>query len=90
MAKKKATKKTAKTEAKKVFVTNSGKRYDIIGEQGKYWLCEGTQFRKASNLGHVEEIEIPVEIEEADAFVEDTPAEEATEPQDETGETDAE
>ena len=80
---KKASKTSKKDNAtKKVFVTNSGKRHNIIGEKGKFWLCEGHTFRKASKLGHVEEVEIPVEPE---ATVDDTPVEE----EEETEELDA-
>lgn len=83
MAKKKSSKQNSvKAETQKVFVTNSGKRYDIIGEKGKFWICEGHTFRKASKLGHVEEVEIPVEPA---ATVDDTPVEE----EEETEELDA-
>lgn len=68
-----------KNATKKVFVTNSGKQYDIIGERGKFYLCDGAQFRKVSTLGHVEEIEIA----EAEPK---TPAEETAEAQTETEE----
>lgn len=68
-----------------MFVTNSGKRYEIIGERGKFYLCDGAQFRKASKLGYVEEIDLVVA--EPEAVTEPEPhIAAAEESQDETGE----
>lgn len=30
----------------KTLVMDNGKTYEVIGENGKYYLCKGTQFRK--------------------------------------------
>lgn len=30
------------------LVFSTGERFPIIGENGKYWFCEGTQFRKSN------------------------------------------
>ncbi len=34
--------------AKKVLTLKSGETFPIIRESGKYWICEGTQFRKSN------------------------------------------
>ena len=41
MAKKKEAKGTIGT-----VVTKDGKKYEVAGENGKYWICKNTQFRK--------------------------------------------
>lgn len=28
------------------IVTKDGKKYEVTGENGKYWICKSTQFRK--------------------------------------------
>lgn len=63
----------AKKKTKKVYVLDNGERYDIIGENGRYYLCEVTQFRKAAERGRVAK----EEIAEEEPPVEETPAEEA-------------
>lgn len=40
-AKKKEAKETIGT-----VVTKDGKKYEVTGENGKYWICNNTQFRK--------------------------------------------
>ena len=40
---------TKKKEVKKTIgtvVTKNGKKYEVTGENGKYWICKNTQFRK--------------------------------------------
>lgn len=47
-----ATKKKAKAD--RVFVLPDGEKYNIVGETGKYILCEnGIQFRKSAKRGEV-------------------------------------
>ena len=43
-----AKKKTNKDAAGAVLVMKDGTRYAILSEQGKYFVCEGTQFRKGN------------------------------------------
>lgn len=43
MAKKKETKERIGT-----VVTKDGKKYEVTGENGKYWICKNTQFRKVN------------------------------------------
>ena len=53
-----------KTQTKLVYVLTNGERYDVSGENGKYYLCEcGTQFRKSANRGKLvkEAVEAPAE-----------------------------
>lgn len=41
----------------RVVVLKSGKRLPLVGENNKYWLCEGTQFRKGGyQVERVEEV----------------------------------
>ena len=35
-------------EMKRTLWMKNGKKHDVIGETGRYWLCKGTQFRKGS------------------------------------------
>ena len=35
---------------KKVIVTTVGREYEITGENGRFWVCGNTQFRKASPM----------------------------------------
>jgi hypothetical protein len=30
------------------IVTKDGKKYEVTGENWKYWICKNTQFRKLS------------------------------------------
>lgn len=63
MAKKKAPK------SRLVYVLRNGDRYDVTGENGKYYLCEGnTQFRKSAKRGELIKEAIP----EADKPAEET------------------
>lgn len=42
----------------KVLKMKSGKKYKILDENGKYYICEHTQFRKANpDILAVEEVE---------------------------------
>lgn len=61
MAKKKTSAKT-----KRVFALKNGDEYDVISETGKYYICNGTQFRKSANRGVIwlKEIEEPKQTEE--------------------------
>ena len=57
-----------KTE--KILVMINGDRHTVTGEQGKYWLCGDTGFRKLSKqIASVEEVEIPDEDAGAEAEV---------------------
>lgn len=38
--------KKNRTEA--FLVMKNGDRYKVVGENERYWLCEGTQFRKSN------------------------------------------
>lgn len=52
-----ATKKKAKAD--RVFALPDGTKYNIVGETGKYILCDGgIQFRKSAKRGEI--IELPV------------------------------
>ena len=47
----------AKQEAKTYLVMKDGKRYELTGESGKYYLCGATQFRKGNpNIEKVEAV----------------------------------
>ena len=55
--KKATTKKKAETPKKqevkkqeRYILFKNGKEKKIIGEDGKFWFCEGTQYRKLSDL----------------------------------------
>lgn len=40
-----------KKEAKEIIgtvVTKNGKKYEVTGENGKYWICKNAQFRKSN------------------------------------------
>lgn len=37
-----------KKEVLGYVVAENGKRYEVIGENGKYWICKNNQFRKIS------------------------------------------
>lgn len=45
-----------KVKASRFFVLPSGERYEVTGENGKYWLCGDTKFRKSAGRGTVEEV----------------------------------
>lgn len=63
-----------KTE--KILVMINGDRHTVTGEQGKYWICGDTGFRKLSKqIASVEEVEIFDEEAEVEAEV--TPEPEA-------------
>ena len=44
-----------KNKAETFLVMKNGDRYKIVGENERYWLCEGTQFKKSNPL--IEKIE---------------------------------
>lgn len=46
------------------LVTNSGKRYAVTGETGRYYICGKTQFRKSGP--QIEKIEQPKRQKEPD------------------------
>ena len=35
-------------QQKRVLVLKTGEKFPIIGENGRYWLCEGANFRKSN------------------------------------------
>ncbi len=35
-----------KKEIMGYVVARDGKKYEVTGENGKYWICKNTQFRK--------------------------------------------
>lgn len=35
-------------QQKRVLVLNTGEEFPITGETGRYWLCEGANFRKSN------------------------------------------
>lgn len=48
-----------------VYVLSADEKYTVIGENGKYYLCEGdTQFRKSAERGILVKEEIETETEE--------------------------
>lgn len=47
MAKKKEKVKDSVSE-KRYLVFLDGSKYEIIAERGKYYICDGTQFRKGN------------------------------------------
>lgn len=59
-----ASKKKAKT--KKVFVLHDGTSFDVTGEDGKFFYCGKTQFRRGSRLGEIREVELSGKAEEAE------------------------
>lgn len=52
----------------RVVVLKSGRRLPLVGESNKYWLCEGTQFRKGGDqVERVEEVpavDVPEAVDE--------------------------
>lgn len=40
----------AKDKTKKVLLMKNGAEYEITGDNGRFWLCGNTQFRKASSM----------------------------------------
>lgn len=53
----KKTKKDSGTAPARVVVLKSGKRLPLVGENDRYWLCQGTQFRKSGDqVARVEEV----------------------------------
>ena len=57
-----AKKKDGGAAGAQVVVLKSGERIPLVGENDRYWLCHGTQFRKGgAQVARVEEI--PVERE---------------------------
>ena len=75
MANTKNRKSKPKTEFKKPIVEleeqaryvifKNGEQKKIVGETGKYWICENGQYRKLSN--DIEEVRVVVEIEEKES-----------------------
>ena len=60
-----ASKKKAKT--KTIFVLHAtGEQYDVIAETGKYYICNGTQFRKSGNRGVIREVALNDKVAEAE------------------------
>ena len=54
-----------KQNYKQVYVFPNGEKYEVVGENGKYYLCEGdTQFRKSAERGILVKEEIETETEE--------------------------
>ena len=42
----------------KILKMNDGKKYKVVDENGKYYICQKTQFRKSNpNIVSVEEVE---------------------------------
>lgn len=37
-----------KQNARKVLVMRDGTEFRVIGETGRYWICQGAQFKKNS------------------------------------------
>ena len=64
--KKKAVTKTANAPGVKTeYIMANGDRYEVIGEDGKYYFCKGnTQFRKSAKRGVIERAEIEKQDEE--------------------------
>ena len=51
-----------KPKFKLVYVLSNDEKYTVIGENGKYYLCEGnTQFRKSAERGVLLKEEIGTE-----------------------------
>lgn len=63
-----AKKKDNSAAPERVVVLKSGKRIPLVGENNKYWLCEGTQFRKGGDqVERVEEVpavDVPEALDE--------------------------
>lgn len=36
------------TKKQRVVVLKTGEEFPIVGENGRYWLCEGANFRKSN------------------------------------------
>ena len=52
-----------KTPDKKRFlVMKNGEKIQIVGEKGKYWLCERTQFSKSNPM--IASVELEVQSKE--------------------------
>lgn len=37
-------------KTKKILLTNTGREYEITGDNGRFWVCGHTQFRKGSTM----------------------------------------
>ena len=48
MATKKAVKAKKQANTTRFIVYDNHLQFEIVGETDKYWLCEGTQFRKTN------------------------------------------
>lgn len=63
-----ARKKDGSAAGERVVVLKSGKRIPLVGENDRYWLCEGTQFRKSGDqVERVEEVpavDVPEAVDE--------------------------
>lgn len=44
-------------QQKRVLVLKTGEEFPIIGENGRYWLCEGVNFRKSNKeIAEIKEV----------------------------------
>ena len=63
-----AKKKDNSAAPERVVVLKSGRRLPLVGENNKYWLCEGTQFRKGGDqvewVGKVPAVDVPEAVDE--------------------------
>lgn len=49
-----------KSKKRRVYVLEDGSRYNVVGENGVYFFCEGgVQFRKAAKRGVIVEEGVP-------------------------------
>lgn len=59
---------------KKTLILSSGKKYKVVDENDKYYICEGTQFRK--NNSAIVDIEIKKTKEPKEEKIEEVKEEE--------------
>lgn len=59
----------------RAVVLKSGQRLPLVGENSKYWLCEGTQFRKGGDqVARVEDVPEAVDETAAEGEAEEREA----------------
>ena len=55
----------AKSSKQQYLVMKDGTRYEIVGENSRYWKCKNTQFSKSNpNIDHIEKAAKPAKVEE--------------------------
>lgn len=56
-----------KTDETRYYVLPNNEKFEITGENGKYYICGFTQFRKAAHHGKVETVKPPKQTKKTEA-----------------------